>query len=281
MSISSILETALNGSDVGTDLWGTGASAVSDAQSKAVTTIMDAIIRHSSFRQTYETVMLSSSASQAIRSQSLRGKNMISSSNQFISTGLTDVVSALGSITGLLDIALVTNSAVSSLLSIGGDEWQDLWEKACVMPNIEGVPISTESLVTSRQADVGEQVMIVQSSKEKAYWTDNSVPRLREYQLDGYITTSLALDDKYLIKPSLKMQANFLDTCTTSRRPVLFKDNRGEFVFVQIMNLQMTEDPSYNNAIKVSISMREYKPYTVTNSTTQLHQAISDPGLLS
>ena len=36
-------------------------------------------------------------------------------------------------------------------------------------------------------------------------------------------------------------------------------------MFVQITNLQTEEEATYNNAIKVSISLNEYKPYKVKN----------------
>ena len=115
--------------------------------------------------------------------------------------------------------------------------------------------------------------MIVQSTSSKEYWTDNAVPKLKEWHIEGYITTSLSLDSQYLIKPSLKMQMNFLDICAASRRPVLFKDNRGEFMFVQITNLQTEEEATYNNAIKVSISLKEYKPYKVKNMASAIDVA--------
>lgn len=253
--------------------WDTVNTAVEDAQNAATYAIMDAIISDSGWKTAYEAVMLSTSAAQALRNQSLQQRQ-----NASTVTGLgLEVASALSGVIGLLDVSLVTEAAAAYALGKASLFLQDLWEKTLMLPNIEGVPISSSTVNTSREVDVGEQPMIVQSTSKKQYWTDNAVPKLREWTIDGYITSSLALDNLYLIKPSLKMQMNFLDTCAASRRPVLFKDNRGEFIFVNIMNLQTTEEASYNNAIKVTISLKEYKPFKVTNTVAQIRESTTNP----
>lgn len=253
--------------------WDAVNTAAEDAQNAATYAIMDAIISDSGWKTAYEAVMLSTSAAQALRNQSLQQRQ-----NASTVTGLgLEVASALSGVIGLLDVSLVTEAAAAYALGKASLFLQDLWEKTLMLPNIEGVPISSSTVNTSREVDVGEQPMIVQSTSKKQYWTDNAVPKLKEWTIDGYITSSLALDNLYLVKPSLKMQMNFLDTCAASRRPVLFKDNRGEFIFVNIMNLQTTEEASYNNAIKVTISLKEYKPFKVTNAVAQIREATTNP----
>ena len=253
--------------------WDAVNTAVEDAQNAATYAIMDAIISDSGWKTAYEAVMLSASAAQALRNQSLQQRQ-----NAATVTGLgLQVASALSGVIGLLDVSLVTEAAAAYALGKASLFLQDLWEKTLMLPNIEGVPISSSTVNTSHEVDVGEQPMIVQSTSKKQYWTDNAVPKLKEWTIDGYITSSLALDNLYLIKPSLKMQMNFLDTCAASRRPVLFKDNRGEFIFVNIMNLQTTEEASYNNAIKVTISLKEYKPFKVTNAVAQIRESTTNP----
>lgn len=253
--------------------WDAVNTAAEDAQNAATYAIMDAIISDSGWKTAYEAVMLSTSAAQALRNQSLQQRQ-----NATTVTGLgLEVASALSGVIGLLDVSLVTEAAAAYALGKASLFLQDLWEKTLMLPNIEGVPISSSTVNTSREVDVGEQPMIVQSTSKKQYWTDNAVPKLKEWTIDGYITSSLALDNLYLVKPSLKMQMNFLDTCAASRRPVLFKDNRGEFIFVNIMNLQTTEEASYNNAIKVTISLKEYKPFKVTNTVAQIREATTNP----
>lgn len=256
--------------------WDTVNTSVENAKLAATYAVMDAIVRSSAWKTAYEAVMLSSSAAQVLRNQSLRQRQGTSTI-----TGLgLEAASALSGVIGLLDISLVTEAASAYALSKASPFLQDIWEKTLMLPNIEGVPISSSVVNTDRSVDVGEHPMIVQSSTKKQYWTDNAVPKLKEWTIEGYITTSLTLDNLYLVKPSLKMQINFLDMCAESRRPVLFKDNRGEFIFVNIMNLRTIEEASYNNAIKVSISLKEYKPFTVTNTVAQVGEATTNPASL-
>lgn len=145
----------------------------------------------------------------------------------------------------------------------------DVLLQATVQPNLAGIPISSASITTNREVEVSESMVIVQSSYTKQYWTDNAVPRLKEWSVEGYLTSVSPLDNGCLIKPSLVWQAYYLDVCAKSRRPVLFKTNHGEFVKVQITNLHTEEVADYNNAIKISVSLKEYNPYFVDSQTGQ------------
>lgn len=245
-----------------------------NARERGIAVMMDSIITSSTLKDVYETVMLNASGRQALRA--MKGTlNTTTMDPRAVTIGYE--VQALG----LADISVITGAGISAIAGLISDEMQDLWEKTLMVPNIEGVPISTATIDTSRDVDIGDEMMIVQSTAQKQYWTDNAVPKLKEWTVSGYITTQLSLDSMYLVKPSLKMQHEFLDICASSRRPVLFKDNRGEFRFVQIMNLSTTEEASYNNAIKVTISLKEYKPFTVDNVTSLVDTATQDSTLLS
>lgn len=244
-----------------------------NARERGIAVMMDSIITSSTLKDVYETVMLNASGRQALRA--MKGTlNTVTMDPRAVTVGYE--VQALG----LADISVITGAGISAIAGLISDEMQDLWEKTLMVPNIEGVPISTATIDTSRDVDIGDEMMIVQSTAQKQYWTDNAVPKLKEWTVSGYITTQLSLDSLYLVKPSLKMQHEFLDICASSRRPVLFKDNRGEFRFVQIMNLSTTEEASYNNAIKVTISLKEYKPFTVDNVTSLVDTATQDSTLL-
>ena len=234
--------------------WDAVNDTVDNARNEATYAIMDAIIRNKMWKTAYETVMLGANAAQVIRNQCLQQRQGFNSASGL---GL-EVASFLSGVTGLLDISLVTTAAAAYTLGKASPFLQDVYEK-------------------TREVDVGDQPMIVQSTSQKQYWTDNAVPKLKEWNIEGYITPTLSLDSLYLIKPSLKMQMNYLDTCAASRRPVLFKDNRGEFIFVNIMSLQTTEEASYNNAIKVNISLKEYRPFTVKNIVAQIKEATTTP----
>ena len=135
--------------------------------------------------------------------------------------------------------------------------------RATLEPNITGIPISSASVETDREIEVSESQVIVQSKRVKQYWTDNAVPRLKTWTIQGYLTSASPLDSGQLIKPTLIWQAFYLDVCAKSRRPVIFKTNRGEFEKVQITSLHTSEEASYNNAIKVEISLKEYNPYFI------------------
>lgn len=248
------------------EVWNTLTEMEEEAPVAATYLVMDTIIKNKGAKLAFESAMLGSSASAAVRAQSLNTRKANNIGKQV--GGAIHTAYSLPAATGLVDVSLITDAAVAYTLGKLSPYLQDIWEKTLVLPNIEGVPISTSVMNTTREVEIGEQVMIVQSTTQKQYWTDNAVPKLKEWTLEGYITPALTLDQQYLIKPSLKMQINFLDTCAKSRRPVLFKDNRGEFMFVQITNLQTTEEASYNNAIKVNISLREYKPFEVDNIAT-------------
>lgn len=137
--------------------------------------------------------------------------------------------------------------------------------QALMQPNLAGIPISSSHIETNRDVEISESMVIVQSKQVKQYWTDNAVPRLKEWTIEGYLTPTSAIDDGCIIKPTLQWQAFYLDVCAKSRRPVTFKTNRGEFVKVQITNFHTEEDATYNNAIKVNISLKEYNPYFITS----------------
>lgn len=252
-----------------------------DAKAYGISVMMDSIISSSLMKDVYETVMMNASARQAIRNT--KGGAVVTGSG--VSGALQSAVNigyeAATAPTALTDISVLSSAGISSIANLISGEMQELWEKTLMVPNIEGVPISTATIETSRDVEVGDQVMIVQSTSQKQYWTDNAVPKMKEWVVSGYITPQLLLDSMYAVKPSLKMQHEFLDICAASRRPVLFKDNRGEFIFVQIMSLHTTEEASYNNAIKVTISLKEYKPFTVNNVTSLVDSATQDASILA
>lgn len=175
------------------------------------------------------------------------------------------------------------NKSVASVLSLVQDAKEAvsvalpqasvLLNQALALPNIAGVPINSPKVETNKDVEVSESMVIVQSSATKKYWTDNAVPRLKEWIVTGYLTSSTPLDDGLVIKPSLQWQISYLTMCADSRRPVVFKTNRGEFVKVQITNLHTIEEASYNNGIEVSISLKEYNPYFVDSGTGEVEIA--------
>lgn len=160
---------------------------------------------------------------------------------------------------------------LNTYLSVNGNESLaeinkaiDVIARGISDPNIEGIPIRATRVVKQRQVDVSEQASIVQSKENKEYNIDNAVPRLRRWQIDGYLAIPQpALDFFFTIKPSLLLQVAFLDACSVARTPVWFKDNNNEFFQVLITSFQSEQTPDATNAIKVSIGLIEYKPFEV------------------
>lgn len=137
-------------------------------------------------------------------------------------------------------------------------------------PNIEGIPVSAESLSGSRDVDVSDSLNIVQSACQKEHRTDNAAPHLKEWTLSGYLTPLSTADSVFLIKPSLLNQVKYLDTIAKSRRPVWFKDNNCVFHKVNITHFSEEWKPDATNAVRVSIGLREYNPLVMTSSLTSV-----------
>ena len=232
------------------DLWGSLSSVnkkAGNVTKAAIVGVLDAILMDKGVETAFGTVMLANGAAAMYKNN--HGPYP-SSTNKF---------------TSLIDSIVVTTQ--SQLRSVMPPTVTSLMDKALVVPNIAGIPISSPKVETNKEVEVSESMVIVQSTATKKYWTDNSVPRLKEWTVSGYLTSSSPLDTGLQIKPSLKWQAYYLDVCADSRRPVLFKTNRGEFVMVQITNLHTIEEASYNNGIEVQISLKEYNPYFISDHT--------------
>ena len=132
-------------------------------------------------------------------------------------------------------------------------------------PNIEGITIFTQQETTTRQMDISEHPLVVQSQTgSTTYTTDNAVPHPREWQLKGHITSVLPTDHYFVLKPSLMFQRQYLDNCMKSRRPVWFKTYDNLFVPVLISNFQSDWESRSMNSLSVDITLKEFVPITVT-----------------
>lgn len=224
-------------------LWGalSGSKKGQNVTENAIIEVLDAILRNKTAEIAFDSVMLVNNAASSYSNNH----------GGFVSNNM--------SVNPLYALVVGAGTAVRSLLPTTSS----LIDEALAQPNIAGIPISSSKVETNREIEVSESMVIVQSTKNRTYWTDNAVPRLKEWQVEGYLTVTTALDDGCLIKPSLQWQAYYLDVCAKSRRPVLFKTNRGEFVQVQITSFHTVEEATYNNAIQVSLMLKEYNPYTI------------------
>lgn len=225
----------------------------------AIVSVLDSILSKQSVETTFNVVMLANNS--ASMGKNIHGEYAV---NRNKATGaLLDMIQT--KVTGPL-----AATGVGQLINKGNA----LAMQALAQPNIAGVPISSSKVETNREIEVSESMVIIQSEAMKQYWTDNSVPRLKEWIVEGYLTSTSPLDTGHIIKPTLQWQAYYLDVCAKSRRPVIFKTNRGEFVKVQITNLHTVEEASYNNSIQVSLTLREYNPYFINKVNGDTEMAI-------
>lgn len=174
-------------------------------------------------------------------------------------------------------MSLIANSVVGSdffsTAKTGLSKAADLLNKLnqlLMSPNIEGIPINATSVKVSREVDISESLVIVQDTYGKDYKTDNAVPHLREWNLDGYLTSISNLDNMLLIKPTLMLQMKYLDACAASRKPVWFKTDNNEFFKVQITRLYFERVAESTNAVHVLVSLKEFKPYIVEDEQVSL-----------
>ena len=96
--------------------------------------------------------------------------------------GQNTLVKAINGNKDLLAVAMTTEIS-PKVARVMNDVAQTLAD-----PNIEGIPIRTSKLGSSRDVEVGECLVIVQSANNKEYTTDNAAPKLREWQLEGVLT---------------------------------------------------------------------------------------------
>lgn len=127
-------------------------------------------------------------------------------------------------------------------------------------PNIEGIPISSAEISSTRDVDVADYGVIVQQARYKQNIIDNSVPRPRTWTISGYLTSCLDTDHGNILKPSLILQKKILDAFTKARRPLWFKTEENEFVRVLITSLNITRTPDNMNTYPIQCSLKEFVP---------------------
>lgn len=230
--------------NIGLMAWGalTGSPTGQNVTKTAITKLLDIVLDSKIAEATFNTVMLANNV----------GSNYKNTHGAYPTAKIRPVLTALQNAT-----------QGSPFISKANLELQ----KALIQPNLAGIPISSAKVETNKEVEISESMVIVQSKSTKQYQTDNAVPRLKEWIVTGYLTSVSPLDIGCLIKPTLQWQIFYLETCADSRRPVIFKTNRGEFKKVQITNLHTVEEASYNNGIEISVTLKEYNPYTIDVDT--------------
>ncbi len=181
-------------------------------------------------------------------------------------------------LSGVADIGSSVESAISTLQSSSAGaatiKWLNDVYEATKDPNIEGIPIISPSIQVSREVEVSDYGVIMDSGYQKKNVVDNAVPKPRIWELKGYITSKWAVDIGMILKPSLQMQAKILDAYAQSRKPLWFKTDEFEFVKVQITNLTFSRKAEIMNAYEVSITLKEFVPLEIFTKGPTWAQAI-------
>jgi hypothetical protein len=172
---------------------------------------------------------------------------------QYLTLGLADFLPSLYSNSGVA-------REVANAMNAIADELKD--------PNIEGIPIHAIKETDSRDIDISTNVVIRATSANKDYQIDNAVPQLKQWQINGYLTSFQdGLDPFLVIKPGLLVQKALLDAYAKSRRPVWFKTHDNHFEKVLIKHIDSAYDPQYLNGLAVNITLVEFKTMETEETT--------------
>lgn len=242
-------------------------SAFEDVEQQVTNVVMDYIYSSSTIRTAWKAAMITGSLRIPVQTSSMWGdRALMTVSGLSLFSNATSLSDALVLAGGSSAASAIINTLSDQAGSSNGQYYTTMLNYSFQVPNVGGVPIGAASVTMSQDVDVGEHLLISQSTSSKKYWIDNAVPHLKEWTIDGYISTSLEIDHYYIVRPSLWMQVNSLDQYIKSRRPILFKDNRNQFQFVLITHLEISQDATYNNALKVNMILREFVPFEVEST---------------
>lgn len=169
----------------------------------------------------------------------------------------------------VLSIATLGGSAVAS----GMTSILNKMNVATKDPNIEGIPIISPAISVSREVEVSEYGVVMDSGYMKKNVVDNAVPKPRTWSINGYLTSKWDMDIGMTVKPSLVMQAKTLDAFAKSRKPVWFKTDEFEFVQVQITNVSFNRKAEIMNAYETSITLKEFVPLEIFSGSTFIQKA--------
>lgn len=143
-------------------------------------------------------------------------------------------------------------------------------------PNIDGIVIHAESETGGRDIDTSQRIVLSvenddkDSTTKKQYIVDNAVPKLRTWEINGYLITSSILLRGLTVKDDLILKLSILDSYSKSRLPVLFKSCDMRFQKVLITHYDYEYDPKATNAVHIKVQLQEYKTVDVTSTKTEL-----------
>lgn len=186
-----------------------------------------------------------------------------------MSVNLATIGKNMAAVAGEAAIASIAGIAKGSGTEVFGDILQSL-----TTPTLCYVPIACDSIEETDEADISNTMIIAQDVVQKKYLTDNVAPKPRVWDIHGYITSLLPLEEhRLLIKPTLLTQRLILNNALRSRDTVPFKTDTGEIVDVVIVRLKMKSLPNAQNAYEISATVQEVEVLeTTTDDVLQLDE---------
>lgn len=154
------------------------------------------------------------------------------------------------------------------------DQLSSILNDVMYLPNIEGIPIFPSKIVTKKQMDVSQRTVITQEGQHKDVRIDNAVPRLRTWEITGYLQSLIpALDAYSIVKTTIKEQSKMMQKYMDTRRPVWFKSHLGEFIQVLVTNYEEQATPENMNTFAITVSLIEFKPLKFKNVAATINTA--------
>lgn len=137
-------------------------------------------------------------------------------------------------------------------------------------PNVGGIPIHSDNEVEAQDVEVNQNLVIVEEAGKKDYVVDNAVPKLKTWQVRGYLMSNpryAPVSGALVIKPDLLLQRKILDMYLNSRKPVIFKTHDNRFYKVQITHMDTAYSVQGTNGLGINITLQEYKIMEVQDAT--------------
>ena len=132
--------------------------------------------------------------------------------------------------------------------------------EALTQPMLCYIPIKSTGLVMRHVNEIGNTMLISQTTQQKDYVIDNVAPRPRTWSGTGYISSLAPLAELGLmIKPTLLLQQAILEAAADSRQPVKFKTDTGEVFDVVVQDLQIASIEKGNGVKMITYVVQEVK----------------------
>lgn len=180
-------------------------------------------------------------------------------------------IGAVGDVLGTAATAGLLNQESIDAINAIADELKN--------PNLAGIPIHADSEKESQDITVAKNLYIRESSAQKEFVVDNTVPQLRTWRVSGYLLSNPSVYPyvaSLLIKPDLMLQRNKLQQYIDSRLPILFKTHDNRFYKVLISHMDTEYTIQGTNALKIDLTLTEFR--VLEANYENLDAKVANPG---